>query len=195
MLAVCRISPPDQGAKCQGSARGFPSRCLQPAAGGCSNSVSTLHLGGLGDGLGESERLASVNVSGRSTSSGNGLDGEDRLRQTVSTSNCIALSNREMQSSPWIDCERGASAVKQCEQDAGMKSQISQTSSHLGRTARRAPGIQSSPKAATPLSLPCASRGAGVHSVSLGAGRAEVGGWGGGAEPLSEQSRARPQHF
>lgn len=167
MLAVCRISPPDQGAKCQGSARGFPSRCLQPAAGGCSNSVSTLHLGGLGDGLGASERLASVNVSGGSTSSGNGL------RQTVSTANCIALSNREMQSSPWIDCERGASAV----------------------TARRAPGIQSSPKAATPLSLPCASRGAGVHSVSLGAGRTEVGGWGGGAEPLSEQGRARPQHF
>lgn len=50
MLAVCRISPSDQGAKCQGSARGLHSRCLQPAARGCSNSVSTLHLGGLGAG-------------------------------------------------------------------------------------------------------------------------------------------------
>lgn len=157
MLVVCRISPSDQGANGKGLARGLHSRCLQPVAGGCSNSVSTLHQGGLGvfQVAANCQRQVPALWRFNIPSSGNGLNGAESLRQTL---RIIALSNREMQSSPWIDCERGAAAVKQCEQDAGMKSQISrppqtQTSSHLGRTAGPS-GIQSSRAARHPAQPP-----------------------------------------
>lgn len=89
MLAVCRISPSDQGAKCQRSARGLilgASNLRRVAA--ATLSARCTWAGWV---PGESERLASTacldlsmsQLSGSSTSSGNGRNGEERLRQTL----------------------------------------------------------------------------------------------------------------
>lgn len=143
--------------------------------------------------------LSMSQLSGSSTSSGNGLNGEERLRQTLrcpesqTASPCrIGKCNRLLGSIASEVHLQSSSASKM--QEWNLKSHV-----------HRRPGRPTSvaPQGRREFKAPELPPRSASHAPPMGQGfipspwaLGELGlVVGGGAEPLSEKSRARPQHF